>query len=279
MKILFLIPPSEGKLTSPISPILRGSGDNIESITFNFDKPLEIAHNVCEKDLKCKGNRFLEGLELNKKFSNNISLLSQKESSKYEREGFGISIDAIHRYTGEMYKSINYTDMNKSAKKFFEQNFYIFSGMYGIVKPLDKIGNYKLPIESKGLYKYWWDIIPKAIIDMKPDYIVNLLPISYAKLIGEYTTCNRHKKKKETLINAGIKIINVNFVKQSKPPLTPPYQGENRTYTKVSHGVKKIKGEWIRHICENKISDYKKFGGEIVVNDNVINVNVIVNNG
>ncbi|MDP2396638.1 MAG: hypothetical protein Q8S84_09495 [bacterium] len=41
-------------MTSPISPILRGSGDNIESITFNFDKPLEIAHNVCEKDLKCK---------------------------------------------------------------------------------------------------------------------------------------------------------------------------------------------------------------------------------
>ncbi len=237
MKILFLIPPSEWKKI-----------DNNyfeENLSFKFDKPLEIAHNVCEKDLKCKWNRFLEWLELNKKISNSES------------------IDAIHRYTWEMYKSINYTEMNKSAKKFFEQNFLIFSWMYWIVKPLDKIGNYKLPIETKWLYKFWWNIIPKAIIDMKPDYIVNLLPISYAKMIWEYTTCNRHKKKKETLINAWIKIININFIKLD--------------WNKVSHWVKKIKWEWIRQICENKIIDYKKFWWEIVINDNVINVNVIVN--
>jgi cytoplasmic iron level regulating protein YaaA (DUF328/UPF0246 family) len=39
----------------------------------------------------------------------------------------------------------------------------ILSGMYGIVKPNDVIGNYKLPIESKGLVKYWKDDITKAL--------------------------------------------------------------------------------------------------------------------
>lgn len=268
MKVLFLIPPSEWKND--------WNNHFEEKLSFSFEKPLEIAHNVTEKDLKCKWSRFLEWLELNKKLSNCISLWSQRESSKNEREGFWISIDAIHRYTWVMYSSINYEWMSVKSKKFFEQHFLIFSGMYWIVRPLDKIGNYKLPIETKWLYKYWWDIIPKTIIEMKPKYIVNLLPISYAKLIGEATKCNRHRKKKISILDSGIKIVNMNFIKQSKPPLTPPYQGENRTYTKISHWVKKIKWEWVKNICEKGITDYREFWWEIIENGNVIEVNIIV---
>jgi hypothetical protein len=46
MKILFLIPPSEGKNS------LADYYD--EELSFRFRKPLEIAHNATEKDLKCK---------------------------------------------------------------------------------------------------------------------------------------------------------------------------------------------------------------------------------
>jgi len=57
-KILFLLPPSEGKN-------LWGSFKK-EKTTFNFEKPCDIAVNVTQKDLKCKWTRFEEWLELNK---------------------------------------------------------------------------------------------------------------------------------------------------------------------------------------------------------------------
>lgn len=234
MKILFLLPPSEWKQSH--------NKHSHEKLSFNFEKPFDIAINACEKDLKCKGDRYLEWIELNKN-TNNWDY-----------------IEAIHRYSGVMYKAINYDLMDIQAKNFFEQHFLIFSGMYWIVRPLDKIWNYKLPIETKWLYQYWWNIIPKTITELKPDFIVNLLPISYAKMIWEYTNCNRHKKKKEMILNSWTKIINVAFVKSD--------------WKKISHWVKKIRWEWIKNICKNNITDYRQFGWEIIENWNVIDVNI-----
>jgi len=51
-KILFLLPPSEGKNSE--------NKYKKEELSFRFEKPLEISANVDEKDLKCKGCRFLE---------------------------------------------------------------------------------------------------------------------------------------------------------------------------------------------------------------------------
>jgi len=45
MKILFLLPPSEGK--NPENKY------NSEKLSFHLEKPLNIAENVTEKDLKC----------------------------------------------------------------------------------------------------------------------------------------------------------------------------------------------------------------------------------
>jgi cytoplasmic iron level regulating protein YaaA (DUF328/UPF0246 family) len=53
--------------------------------------------------------------------------------------------------------------MSDEGKKFFNENFLIFSGMYGKVKPMDMIGNYKLPIETKTLAKYWQENITKSL--------------------------------------------------------------------------------------------------------------------
>jgi cytoplasmic iron level regulating protein YaaA (DUF328/UPF0246 family) len=40
-----------------------------------------------------------------------------------------------------------------------------------------------MPLEKATLYQFWWDKIPDSLISLKPDFIVNLLPINYAKLI------------------------------------------------------------------------------------------------
>ena len=245
MKILFLIPPSEGK-----NKDITNNTTTTEQLSFKFDKPLDIAYNATEKDLKCRGDRYKQGINLNQ----NIAKAPNKNSKK---------IAAIYRYSGVMYKSIEYLNMTQDWQKFFEDRFLILSGMYWLVRPLDKIGNYKLPIETKRLYSFWWEKIVDKLIGIKPDYIVNLLPMSYAKMaiVGKW--------KEKKLSDNWIKIININFLKLDG--------------NKVAHGVKKLRWEWIKKICEGNILDYNNFGGEVLEyfgnkeknDNNIIDISIV----
>ena len=76
--------------------------------------------------------------------------------------------------------------------------------MYGIVRPKDLIGNYKLPIEVRGLYNFWSNQIAEKIIEENPDYIVNLLPKAYEKLLKIRENLGRLQEK-------NIKILNIIF--------------------------------------------------------------------
>ena len=127
--------------------------------------------------------------------------------------------------------------------------------MYGLLKPLDKIWNYKLPIDTKGLYAFWEDKIINKLIEIKPDYIVSLLPISYAKMAIVW------KWKEKKLSDNGIKIININFL--------------NEAGSKIAHGVKKLRWEWIKRICKDNIVDHHNFGWEILDNKEKSNTNII----
>jgi len=58
-------------------------------------------------------------------------------------------LPAISRYSGVMYTAIAYPHLSSEAKTYFDEHFLITSGMYGLLRPRDIIGNYKLPIEAK----------------------------------------------------------------------------------------------------------------------------------
>jgi cytoplasmic iron level regulating protein YaaA (DUF328/UPF0246 family) len=222
-KMIFLLAPSEGK--------------NIwweyktEKLSFPLEKPTEIAINVTEKDLKCKWDRFIEGIKLNKTLN------------KWP------FTEAINRYSWVVFNAIDYVWMTKSAKSFFEENILIMSGMYWIIKPLDCIWNYKLPIETQWLYNFWWDKITNILNEINPDYIVNLLPNSYLKIINP--------KK----INS--KIININFLTEKEWKIV-----------KFTHWVKKHRWEFLKNICENNLTNYEQFGWEVVNNWEFIEINI-----
>lgn len=212
MKLLFLIPPSEGKLVW---------GDLSEETTsFSVEKPLKIAKNATKKDLKCDGKRYEEWILLN---------------THIEKWPF---MKAIKRYNGEMFKAINYEKLSKGGKHFFEENFLILSGMYGLVTPCDTIGNYKLPIETKWLIAYWKKTITKTLNSLPVDAIINLLPKSYEKCL-----------EKSEIVHP---IVNVYFMTK---------KGEKEV--KMAHGSKKVKGELVRNICEKQLSDFNTFWGKI----------------
>ena len=94
--------------------------------------------------------------------------------------------------------------MSELGKTFFDEHFLILSGMYGLLRPQDLIGNYKLPIETKGLYQFWEEKIIDALIKIKPTKIYNLLPGSYEKLL-----CL--KKKEKILTFEKIEILKPDF--------------------------------------------------------------------
>lgn len=229
-KIIFLLPPSEGKNNE--------NKFHLEQLSFKFEKPKYIASCVTEKDLKCKWSRFLEWLDLNKNIEKSETL------------------EVINRYTGVMYNSIDYYWMNDIWKNFFENHFFILSWMYWLLKPFDKIWNYKLPIETKWLYEFWGDKILEELNNLDVYFVVNLLPISYSKLIFWNT------KKQEDVFNKKrkFKIININFLKNDE--------------NKISHWVKKIKWEWIKNICETWETDYNNFGWEILEKWDYIDINI-----
>jgi hypothetical protein len=199
MKIIFLIPPSEGK----------NSWWNIwtEKLSFSFNKPYDIAKKATESDLKCTGDRYKQGIELNMNIDD--SLL----------------VSAISRYSGVMYNAIDYIGMNDSWKKYFLDNFLILTGMYGLLSPENLIWNYKLPIETKGLYKFWDTKITQALDAQEWDIIVDLLPHSYKKMI-DWGSLNS-------------KILRVDF-----------FIHTNGKLKKMTHWIKKVKGEYIKKICE-----------------------------
>ncbi|NDK09337.1 YaaA family protein [Candidatus Gracilibacteria bacterium] len=212
MKIIYLIPPSEGKNNGGIS--------EYEKLSFNFKKPLNIAISASQKDLKCIGKRFEEGIELNKNI-NSSGVLA-----------------AIERYSGVMYSSIDYVGMSESGKKYFEDNFIIVSGMYGLIRPLDSIGNYKLPIETKGLKDFWGESLTHELNNIGADIIIDLLPNSYKKVIQWN--------------NITSKVLSINFYSEKKNELK-----------KITHGVKKIKGEYIHTLCNKGSID------DVIVGNNI----------
>lgn len=105
--------------------------------------------------------------------------------------------------------------------------------MYWLLKPTDFIWNYKLPIETKWLSSYWKEKITEILIKQNLDYIIDLLPDSYKKMIDYKKLSN---------------IIKVNFLTT-----------KNWKIQKISHWVKVIKWKFIKQICQNKWIDLSKY--------------------
>ncbi len=147
-------------------------------------------------------------------------------------------LPAIERYSGVMYSAINYQGMSPAWQYFFNQHIGILSGLYGFVRPQDQIANYKLPVNTQ-LKHFWKEKLTNYLNSIESELIIDLLPWAYHAMID-------WKK-----IQA--KVVQV--------------ERHNADGTKVSHGVKKIKGEWLHKLCEQqeKSYDWDNNSGKIIL--------------
>lgn len=160
------------------------------------------------------------------------------------------SMQAVLMFQGDVYQGLQAGEWNKSDMQYAQDHLRILSGLYGILRPLDKVMPYRLEMGSdfkvtaakKNLYSYWGDTIKNFLSqELEEDgTIVNLASNEYAKAAR--------------LGKTSFKVIS--------PQFKDLHDGE---YKMMSFFAKKARGMMARFAVENKIKyaeELKAFDSE-----------------
>ena len=227
----YLIPPSEGKSK------IKGLDIKFKDTNFVFSK--EVNQVVRLLDL-------IDDEDLT-----SIYGTSEEKSLSFHRQNQDIfnsyCAPAINRYTGVVYKNLDWESFNPNEQKFMDKNFYIFSGLFGLLQPLTLIPDYKLKMNVLSLDYHWRETISDVL--NKEDLVIDLLPQVHRKA---YIPADNVKK------------IDFFVIKKGKK-------------SSAGHFGKAVKGQLINYIVKNKIIsidnfnnfnyDGFKWDGEIIIKE------------
>lgn len=155
---------------------------------------------------------------------------------------------AIFSFNGDMYKALDIFSYTENEIEFTQNHLRILSGLYGILKPMDIIKEYRLEMglklitpKGKDLYEFWSDKITeelkRELLSHKEKCILNLASEEYSKVI------NRNELK-------DINFYNIIF-KEKK--------GES--YKIVGTYAKKARGLMVSYIMKNSIDVVEEVKG------------------
>lgn len=154
---------------------------------------------------------------------------------------------AIETFDGDVYRGLEAQDFTADDMAFAQNHLRILSGMYGILRPLDLIQEYRLEMGSalvtptaNNLYQFWDQKITKLLNkDLKESgssQIVNLASNEYFKAV-----------KKEKL---KAPVLDIDFKEYR--------DGELRF---VSFNAKKARGFMARYIIKNQLTEPESLKG------------------
>lgn len=95
---------------------------------------------------------------------------------------------ALFSYQGLQYQHLNAADFNLQDCAFAQEMLRILSAFYGVLRPFDRIGAYRLDFlckmkpDGKNLYHFWGDTFYQELFAQK-ETVVNLASQEYAKTI------------------------------------------------------------------------------------------------
>lgn len=158
---------------------------------------------------------------------------------------------ALFAFNGDVYQGLKADDFDGGDVKFAQDHLRILSGLYGLLRPLDMIQEYRLEMgcglrtaKAKDLYQYWGDKITDLLKEdmkkSKDQFLVNLASEEY------FSAINTTKFKGN--------LIQVRFEEKRK--------GE---FQVISFSAKKARGFMTRYIIKNRlkeINDLKNFSEE-----------------
>ncbi len=136
--------------------------------------------------------------ELKKLFktSDNLTLKTHEQIHGFDTANAG---PAISMFQGEAFKTLSAKDFSSTQLDFANTHLLIFSGLYGVLRPLDRIKPYRLDfntplrMNNKSLKHFW----QKTLVDyfesiLTPnEYILNLASDEYSSILNCDSIKNR----------------------------------------------------------------------------------------
>lgn len=136
--------------------------------------------------------RSLSDSEMAKVWKVKGALLSSSLSSLSMLSMEDIGSPAILSYDGIQYTYMSPSSFTDSMLEYAEKNLRIISGLYGLLRPLDGVGTYRLEMESPisipgygDLYSYWGGKIASSLME-DDRLLVNLASAEYSKAVLPY---------------------------------------------------------------------------------------------
>lgn len=158
---------------------------------------------------------------------------------------------AVLAFQGDVYQGLRAETFAADDFAFAQEHLRILSGLYGVLRPLDKIEPYRLEMgadlkntRGKNLYKFWGDAptgaIRRALAKQKDDVLVNLASQEYFGVLDPEQ------------LNARI--------------ITPAFKDfKNGSYKFMSYFAKRARGAMARYLVTQRVSEpeeIKRFDGD-----------------
>jgi cytoplasmic iron level regulating protein YaaA (DUF328/UPF0246 family) len=174
-------------ITSPAKLMnVENSTDLLRASTPKFVAQAEFIHSY----LKHKSPKYLsELMEISSKLADENWERNQKWKPKPTAKE---SAPAMYAFTGEVYRGLDAKTLDKDAVEYLQKNYRILSGLYGLLKPSDKVMLYRLEMgrpfkfdDYNNLYEFWRDKITEQLNAelKKNEVILNLASQEYFKVI------------------------------------------------------------------------------------------------
>ena len=151
---------------------------------------------------------------------------------------------AVFAFQGDVYRGLKASDWTTKQVMYAQDHLRILSGLYGVLRPLDKILPYRLEMgtslktpSGKDLYAFWGtqvaEHLRKQLQSSKSKFLLNLASQEYFKVVDQ-----------ETL---------------DWPVISPAFKEfKNGKYKIISIFAKLARGEMATWVIKNKVKTIKK---------------------
>lgn len=146
------------------------------------------------------------------------------------------SKQAAFAFAGDTYTGLQAESLDADDVEYAQDHLRILSGLYGVLKPLDRIQPYRLEMGSRlknakgtNLYAYWGDRVGAALDDIANGVVMNCASNEYFKATGKNMTSR---------------------------VITPAFKEERAGDLKmIGFFAKKARGSMARFMVQNRIQD------------------------
>lgn len=137
----------------------------------------------------------------------------------------GLGYPALYLFQGAVYKGLEATTWNEDTVDYAQKHLMILSGLYGLIRPLDKIQPYRLEMGTslanpagKNLYEFWSETLTARINQLLAKeanpILINLASTEYFSVIKtrelKHPLITVHFKEKK---NGQLKVIGIHAKK------------------------------------------------------------------